>query len=281
MPSSDVFRQLQKPFEHGVLIVATIKDAALTVMRRHARPMTFREVYDAIIEAGAYEFNSPAAAHIVQVQIRRHCEGVIQKGSSPNKIFSLVGKDRYVPIENSEVALTRYSSLEQDLLGIIQRDRTNASQLAGDVDDKDGFLALRSANGTTTKRLIDARLGQGKFRLDLERIWSGRCAVTGCQIKAALRASHIKPWATSTDEERLDGNNGFLLVATLDALFDQFFISFSETGDMLISRHLPKDELLMLGVHGRLRRVLNSTQLNYLEEHRDRFRVKEVELRCK
>ncbi|KGS18351.1 HNH endonuclease family protein [Burkholderia pseudomallei MSHR4378] len=129
--------------------------------------------------------------------------------------------------------------------------------------------------------MIDARLGQGKFRLDLERIWSERCAVTGCQIKAALRASHIKPWATSTDEERLDGNNGFLLVATLDALFDQFFISFSETGDMLISRHLPKDELLMLGVHGRLRRVLNSTQLNYLEEHRDRFRVKEVELRCK
>lgn len=249
------------------------------VMRRHARPMTFREIYDAIIQAGAYKFNSPAAAHIVQVQIRRHCEGVIQKGSSPNKIFSLVGKDLYVPIEDSDVALARYSSIEQDLLGIIQRDRTNASQLDGDVNDKDGFLALRSTTATTTKRLIYARLGQGKFRLDLERIWSGRCAVTGCQIKAALRASHIKPWATSTDDERLDGNNGFLLVATLDALFDQFFISFSEVGDMLISKHLPKDELLMLGVHGRLRKALNSRQLNYLLEHRSRFAMKELKMK--
>ncbi|HDR9355866.1 TPA: HNH endonuclease [Burkholderia vietnamiensis] len=241
--------------------------------------MTSREVYDAIIEAGAYKFNSPAAAHIVQIQIRRHCEGVTQKGSSPNKAFSLVGKDLYVPIEESEVASSRYSSIEQDLLGIVQTACNNGSQFASDVKDEDIFLTLQSPTTTTTKRLIDARLGQGKFRLDLEKMWGGRCAVTGCQIKAALRASHIKPWSTSTDEERLDGNNGFLLVATLDALFDQFCISFSEAGDMLISKSLPRDELLILGVHGRLRKALNSRQLNYLLEHRTRFEMKELKIK--
>ncbi|RQR60736.1 HNH endonuclease [Burkholderia sp. Bp9125] len=249
------------------------------VMRRYARPMTFREVYDAIVEAGAYKFNSPAAAHIVQIQIRRHCEGVIQKDSSPNKIFSLVGKDLYVPLENSKLTSKKYYSIEQDLLEIVQRDCDNFSQLASDGSDESGFMTIQSPIATTTRRLIDARLGQGKFRLDLEKIWNGRCAVTGCQTKAALRASHIKPWANSTDEERLDGNNGLLLVATLDALFDKFCISFSEAGEMLISESLPKDELLILGVHGRLRIALNARQSNYLAEHRANFKIKELEMK--
>lgn len=257
--------------------MTTIKEAALMVMRRHAGPMTFREVYDAIVEAKAYEFNSLAAAHIVQIQIRRHCEGITQKGSSPNKIFSLVGKDRYVPLEDSALASTRCSSIGQDLLEILKKSRDDELQLDSDVIDEDDFATCQSPAVTTTKRLIDARLGQGRFRYDLERIWGGRCAVTGCRIKAALRASHIKPWATSTNEERLDGNNGLLLVATLDALFDQLCISFSESGEILISKHLPEDELSILGVHGRLRKGLNVTQLNYMAEHRARFRIKEAE----
>ncbi|WP_080434633.1 HNH endonuclease [Burkholderia ubonensis] len=256
--------------------MTTIKEAALMVMRRHARPMTFREVYDAIIEAGAYEFNSPAAAHIVQVQIRRHCEGVIQKGSSPKKIFSLVGKDLYVPLEDSEAASAQHSPIDQDLLRIIQRGHGNSPQPVSDANGANGLVAFHPPISTTTKRLIDARLGQGKFRLDLERIWNGRCAVTGCQTKAALRASHIKPWATSTDEERLDGNNGLLLIATLDALFDQLCISFSDAGEMLISKRLPKDEILILGARGRLRKELNVRQLDYISEHRARFKMREL-----
>jgi putative restriction endonuclease len=35
-----------------------------------------------------------------------------------------------------------------------------------------------------------------------------------------LRASHIKPWSDCSNRERLDPLNGLLLVAHIDALFD-------------------------------------------------------------
>jgi len=41
-----------------------------------------------------------------------------------------------------------------------------------------------------------------------------------------LKASHIKAWKDCTStQERLDSNNGLLLCANHDALFDQYLIS--------------------------------------------------------
>jgi hypothetical protein len=48
-------------------------------------------------------------------------------------------------------------------------------------------------NKTTRERLIDARLGQGRFRVGVASRWNGRCAVTGCAIPAVIRASHAGP----------------------------------------------------------------------------------------
>ena len=70
---------------------------------------------------------------------------------------------------------------------------------------------------------------------------SHRCAVTGCAISVVLRSSHIKPWADSTNSERLNPANGLLLAAHIDALFDGGLISFENNGTMLASgRVLPK-----------------------------------------
>jgi hypothetical protein len=71
------------------------------------------------------------------------------------------------------------------------------------------FLAFK--NKTTRERLIDARLGQGRFRVGVASRWNGRCAVTGCAIPAVIRASHIKPWSECTDRERLNPANGIFL----------------------------------------------------------------------
>ncbi|WP_413541742.1 HTH domain-containing protein [Collimonas humicola] len=102
--------------ENGNDAVMTIKEAALEVMKRHDRPMTSREVYDAIINAGLYEFHSTAAPHIVQIQIRRYCEGLNLQDASPNKCFALVGNDRYVPLTKCAS-----SSIDDDLLELIRR----------------------------------------------------------------------------------------------------------------------------------------------------------------
>ena len=88
---------------------------------------------------------------------------------------------------------------------------------------------------TTREALIDARLGQGKFRAEVGDRWDNVCAVTGCGIIELLRASHIKPWRASTNPERLDPENGLLLAAHADALFDRGLITFAAMGPFVLA----------------------------------------------
>jgi len=125
---------------------------------------------------------------------------------------------------------------------------------------------------TTKEALIQARLGQGKFRADLMQIWNNSCAVTGCTVLKVLKASHIKPWRDSNNNQRLDPNNGLLLTANLDALFDSGLISFENTGEMIISEQLSAREERRLGIPQRLRIAPNAAQCNYLEQHRQTLR---------
>jgi putative restriction endonuclease len=60
--------------------------------------------------------------------------------------------------------------------------------------------------------------------------WGGRSPLTGITEPVLLRASHILPWAQSTDEQRLDVYNGLLLSALWDAAFDAGLVSFGDNG---------------------------------------------------
>jgi len=140
--------------------------------------------------------------------------------------------------------------------------------LSPTVDDIESVLKDLSLPTTVRKALIDARLGQGRFRLNLVRRFKGMCAVTSCPLQAMLRASHIKPWSVSTHEERLDVNNGFLLSANIDALFDRGVISFTGQGEMLLSQQLSAEKLREFGAYGNLTSKLNHAQIKYLAFHR-------------
>lgn len=121
---------------------------------------------------------------------------------------------------------------------------------------------------TTRKALVDARLGMGDFRSALVRRWRNQCAVTGCDISEILRASHIKPWADSSNKERLDPANGFLLAAHIDALFDGGLISFTDAGTMLLSSSLSAKDCTLLRLPTRLRSKLASSEKQFLDYHR-------------
>jgi predicted restriction endonuclease len=126
----------------------------------------------------------------------------------------------------------------------------------------------RIKDRTTRKCLVDARLGQGQFRVDVEKLWRGECGVTGCRISAVLRASHIKPWSQSTDEERLNPENGILLAAHVDALFDRGLITFLDDGIMLISKRVSARDRKLLRLSGRLRCPPTKGQRHFLGRHR-------------
>jgi predicted restriction endonuclease len=98
------------------------------------------------------------------------------------------------------------------------------------------------------------------------------CRITGVTRLEHLRASHCKPWRDSTNEERLDGENGLLLTPNADHLFDRGFIGFEDNGDVLVSPVAHKDSLARLGLNPS--QAMNVGQFSegqrrYLEFHRD------------
>ena len=87
------------------------------------------------------------------------------------------------------------------------------------------------------KTLVSARLGQGVYRAQVERI-EQQCRVTGLLDRRHLRASHIKPWCVCDDREKLDGFNGLLLSPHIEHLFYRGYISFADSGELLLSAEL-------------------------------------------
>jgi HNH endonuclease len=95
---------------------------------------------------------------------------------------------------------------------------------------------------TVKKRLCSCRIGQGQFRDELMIDFDNQCAVTGITNGMLLKASHVKPWSVCDNDSRLDRNNGLLLAAGIDALFDKGFITFHDDGKILISKKLTELE---------------------------------------
>jgi 5-methylcytosine-specific restriction protein A len=121
---------------------------------------------------------------------------------------------------------------------------------------------------TERAAIVQSRLGQGRFRQDLLDYWHG-CAVTGCQEPLLLRASHIKPWRNSTNQERLDPFNGLMLVPTLDTAFDAGLISFADDGHIILSDQLDVETQLLVGINDTTQLLkIEAGHRRYLEYHR-------------
>jgi hypothetical protein len=86
---------------------------------------------------------------------------------------------------------------------------------------------------TFREQVVKARRGQGVFRANVMLVES-TCRVTGVSDKRHLKASHIKPWRDADNAERLSGKNGLLLSPHVDHLFDQGYMSFSTSGQLLV-----------------------------------------------
>lgn len=125
------------------------------------------------------------------------------------------------------------------------------------------------ATSTEREALVQARIGQGPFRIALLKYW-GTCAVSGVSEPAVLRASHVKPWRDASNTERLDPANGLLLAAHLDALFDVGLITFEVDGKIRISPLLAAEDMWQLGVLPTLRlRHVAMERDKYMKYHRD------------
>ena len=147
---------------------------------------------------------------------------------------------------------------------------TTASMSNGDNTLK--RQPYRKPNTTTRQGLVTSRVGQGYYRRALLEKYNHRCAVTKQGPTEILIASHIVPWKDSTDEERLDENNGILLSPNLDALFDKHLISFDKSGGILIGKTLTSEQQNALGITGKEAIDVSSGMEDYLARHRELLR---------
>lgn len=138
-------------------------------------------------------------------------------------------------------------------------------------DDSDVFFFLGTINnpllGNTDKQnMLNVRIGQRRFRKNVLDYWKHKCAVTGASV--FLTAGHIKPWAMSSNVERLDVFNGLALTPVYDKAFDTGYITFDNNGLIVISSKLNEDAE-NLGLTGR-EKIDGLTFLHqkYLSYHR-------------
>src|SRR5262249_34367696 len=129
-----------------------------------------------------------------------------------------------INVSKQEVVESAYAD-GSPLSNLIERRQSDAIEKSAEIPE------------TQKEQLIQARVGQARFRSDLKQAQHA-CRVTGISAPEHLRASHIKPWKSCTNAERLDPSNGLLFAPHIDHLFDRGFISFSDCGDLIVSSAL-------------------------------------------
>lgn len=134
-----------------------------------------------------------------------------------------------------------------------------------EIDNKAEQLSLF---GKERETYIKTRVNQSVFRERLLEKYDSCCL---CKVSDPrfLIASHIKPWAASQADEKLDDDNGLLLCPNHDALFDAGFISFEDDGSILISKHLSQIDALFMNVDKKLKIKPTEGNKKYLKYHRE------------
>lgn len=141
-----------------------------------------------------------------------------------------------------------------------------AEGFENDVEsDVEAVLTDQSAGPTEKLELVKARIGQGAFRQKLLSHWQG-CAVTDYKELNLLVASHIKPWRSSSNTERLDPFNGLLLLPNLDRAFDRGLVTFDAHGKLLVSPLLSEPH--QIGIAPGMGATLQPKHHPFMEFHR-------------
>src|SRR5208282_3609701 len=175
-------------------------------------------------------------------------------------LIGLIGK---------EAALVNDAATRSTLHAPMQVENVDLEMWEHHIESK--IESDRQLPETEREALIVARRGQGLFKQRVMQVET-RCRITGVTNPIHLRASHCKPWRDSSNEERLNGENGLLLTPTMDHLFDRGFISFEDSGVLIVSPVADSPSLTRMGVA--TDRIINVGtfivgQKQFLDYHRE------------
>ena len=119
------------------------------------------------------------------------------------------------------------------------------------------------------KEIAKAREGQGKYREQLLE-QCHFCPISMISDERFLISSHIKPWAASTDAEKTDPFNGYMLSPMYDKLFDRGYISFTSDRRLVLSEFISSYTWKQIGLKDNMfvqALPMDEKRVKYLEFH--------------
>lgn len=137
--------------------------------------------------------------------------------------------------------------------------------------ERNDFISKISSNNIEGKEkdvLVKSRVNQSIFRENLLKKYNNQCCLCELSIPDLLISSHIKPWSVSDSNEKVDVNNGLLLCANHDKLFDKGLISFDENGNIIISSKLSNMDKKLSNIQNDNKIELDYNMNNYMKYHR-------------
>lgn len=180
------------------------------------------------------------------------------------------GKTIYV--FNTEKMKTKengFIDLSSELLQDLKNENNVNENIASFLEEKYGL------DGTVIHEIISRNSNVQKiFRSNLIAKYGRKCMVCDKNIDEILVASHIKPASECDVFGKADCENGLLLCALHDKLFDRYFISFdSETGKILYAKVLENqlDEFQLNKDFVLYKEILTEERKKFLKIHNDEF----------
>jgi restriction system protein len=178
----------------------TIVESIILVLKESDHPLTYRAIYEKILERKHYIFSAKNPSSVVRGNIRKHCKGIDFPSASPRKLFIQTGytknkeplydlwnSDKHPEIQvltiNSgelpeEIIHSKYNeyilSLKTQLLDIINSsDPAFFEQLVVNLLLKMGYGWDKSSSGKVTGGAGDEGIDGiiSEDRLDLEKIY--------------------------------------------------------------------------------------------------------------
>lgn len=121
--------------------------------------------------------------------------------------------------------------------------------------------------GKEKEAVVKVRINQDKFREKLINKYK-KCCLCNVNMNELLVASHIKPQSISDANEKLDIHNGLLMCPNHDKLFDRGYISFDDTGRILISERLDDNNRMYMNITAKMKIDITEENIKYIKYHR-------------
>ncbi len=120
------------------------------------------------------------------------------------------------------------------------------------------------------------RLGQEQYRRKLKEKYNNKCAFCNFGVEHVLIASHAKPWVKCDNvDEKLSEDNGFLLCANHDKMFDRGYLTVNAYNNSFVFSEELSDnerkECIKSLPSDKLNHTISNEMKQYLKYHGERI----------